>query len=230
MRLLSPRAHALMFGAHNFLVYLPPDVEPVAPVLGRGFLARAAALEAKYRDRAASSLPRASRGHRCQNLAESGLPLAELGRRRYVEEHARGEAPAFYADDFLSEETLELVYDWCPDPRQNDRRVAAAPSGAGRGPRRGRSESDQPRISQFAFDAGLDATVWFDTKPGYLGAYFDDAFTPPALLRVIQALRTALPRIVGDKELKTAWAYKRAARAGRRRSRRVAATPRPRRS
>ena len=24
----------------------------------------------------------------------------------------------------------------------------------------------------------LDATVWFDAKPGYLGAYFDDGFSP----------------------------------------------------
>ena len=54
----------------------------------------------------------------------------------------------------------------------------------------------------------MDASIWFDVKPGYLGAYFDDGFTAPVLLRVVEELRKALPRVVGDKELKQAWAYK----------------------
>jgi len=54
----------------------------------------------------------------------------------------------------------------------------------------------------------LDATVWFDAKPGYLGAYFDDGFSPKVLLQVVEELRVALPHIIGDLNLKTAWAYK----------------------
>ena len=54
----------------------------------------------------------------------------------------------------------------------------------------------------------LDATVWFDAKPGYLGAYFDDGFSPKVLLQVVEELRLALPQIIGDLNLKTAWAYK----------------------
>ena len=54
----------------------------------------------------------------------------------------------------------------------------------------------------------MDASIWFDVKPGYLGAYFDDGFTAPVLLRVVEELRRAFPRVVGDKELKQAWAYK----------------------
>ena len=52
----------------------------------------------------------------------------------------------------------------------------------------------------------MDASIWFDVKPGYLGAYFDDGFTAPVLLRVVEELRKALPRVVGDKELKQGWA------------------------
>ncbi|KAH8098455.1 hypothetical protein JL720_1398 [Aureococcus anophagefferens] len=33
----------------------------------------------------------------------------------------------------------------------------------------------------------MDASIWFDVKPGYLGAYFDDGFTAPVLLRVVHA-------------------------------------------
>ena len=54
----------------------------------------------------------------------------------------------------------------------------------------------------------LDATVWFDAKPGYLGAYFDDGFSPKVLLQVVEELRVALPNVIGDLNLKTAWAYK----------------------
>ena len=47
----------------------------------------------------------------------------------------------------------------------------------------------------------LDATVWFDAKPGYLGAYFDDGFSPKVLLQVVEELRVALPNVVGCVEI-----------------------------
>ena len=39
-------------------------------------------------------------------------------------------------------------------------------------------------------------------------AYFDDGFSPKVLLQVVEELRGALPNVIGDLNLKTAWAYK----------------------
>ena len=58
------------------------------------------------------------------------------------------------------------------------------------------------------YDYCLEATVWFDVKPGYLGAYLNDGFAPPALPALVAELRAALPRVVGALPLVNAWAYK----------------------
>ncbi|KAJ1461332.1 hypothetical protein M885DRAFT_268057 [Pelagophyceae sp. CCMP2097] len=58
-----------------------------------------------------------------------------------------------------------------------------------------------PAALEGLYDWCTDASVWFDVKLGYLGAYLDDGFTPPWLFRLVEDLRTALPNAVGDKVL-----------------------------
>ena len=53
----------------------------------------------------------------------------------------------------------------------------------------------------------LEATIWRDPKPSYLGAYWQDGMSSPVLLQVVDALRKALPTILGVHHLEAMWAY-----------------------
>ncbi len=52
------------------------------------------------------------------------------------------------------------------------------------------------------------ATIWYDIKPNYLGAYFIEGFANRLTLGIAEALRLALPRVFGNHRLTQAWAYK----------------------
>ncbi|MFM1990151.1 MAG: hypothetical protein RJA99_3108 [Pseudomonadota bacterium] len=54
----------------------------------------------------------------------------------------------------------------------------------------------------------LGATVWNEVKTGYLGALMHDGFAHPLLLRIAAELRERMPRVIGDRPLKTMWAFK----------------------
>ena len=54
-----------------------------------------------------------------------------------------------------------------------------------------------------------EATVFYDTRVGYLGAYFEEGLAAsPVVLAVVEALRAALPGVIGDLPLVNAWVYK----------------------
>ena len=53
-----------------------------------------------------------------------------------------------------------------------------------------------------------EATVWHDPNNGYLGAYFEEGWTNPLLLQLVEELRFVFPAIVGDLPLEQMWAYK----------------------
>lgn len=68
-------------------------------------------------------------------------------------------------------------------------------------------------LSQHALDALLhftrDATIWHQVNPGgYLGAYFQEGFSCPLLLQIIEELREALPNVIGELPLVMLWGYK----------------------
>ena len=54
----------------------------------------------------------------------------------------------------------------------------------------------------------LEATLYFDYKPGYLGAYLDDGFMSDVLHQITQEMREAMPNIIGDQPLVNFWSYK----------------------
>ena len=54
----------------------------------------------------------------------------------------------------------------------------------------------------------LDATVWYQVKRGYLGAYLVDGFGTALALQIADELRTRLPGIFGSHRLEQLWAYK----------------------
>ena len=54
----------------------------------------------------------------------------------------------------------------------------------------------------------LDATVWYQVKRGYLGAYLVDGFGTALALQIADELRTRLPGIFGRHRLEQLWAYK----------------------
>jgi hypothetical protein len=54
----------------------------------------------------------------------------------------------------------------------------------------------------------LEATLYFEYKPGYLGAYMEDGFMSDVLYQITQEMRTAMPRIIGDLPLVNFWSYK----------------------
>ena len=54
----------------------------------------------------------------------------------------------------------------------------------------------------------LDATVWYQVKRGYLGAYLVDGFATGLALQIADELRTRLPGIFGLHRLEQLWAYK----------------------
>ena len=57
-------------------------------------------------------------------------------------------------------------------------------------------------------DFCLEATVFFDTKPGYVGAYMREGFHSPLLLQIAEELVRMLPRVLGGRRLTKMWAYK----------------------
>ena len=54
----------------------------------------------------------------------------------------------------------------------------------------------------------LDATVWYQVKRGYLGAYLVDGFATALALQIADELRARLPGIFGAHRLEQLWAYK----------------------
>ncbi len=54
----------------------------------------------------------------------------------------------------------------------------------------------------------LDATVWYQVKRGYLGAYLVDGFATALALQIADELRERLPAIFGAHRLEQLWAYK----------------------
>jgi hypothetical protein len=53
-----------------------------------------------------------------------------------------------------------------------------------------------------------ESTMWFASKPGYLGAFHQEAFNSPLLLQLSDELRSALPSLLGRHQLNAAWAFK----------------------
>lgn len=54
-----------------------------------------------------------------------------------------------------------------------------------------------------------EATIWkLSAGEGYLGALLTQGFAPPVLIAIADALRDALPRIIGDLPLLQAWGFK----------------------
>eukprot|EP00752_Nemacystus_decipiens_P002896 g2694.t2 len=53
-----------------------------------------------------------------------------------------------------------------------------------------------------------EATVFFDIKPGYLGAYFNEGLTSPWLVQIAHELQERLPRVLEGMTLSNLWAYK----------------------
>eukprot|EP00940_MAST-03C_sp_MAST-3C-sp2_P002823 g2823.t1 len=60
-----------------------------------------------------------------------------------------------------------------------------------------------------------EATIFFDVKPGYLGAYMNEGYAHPLLVRVAEALRKKMPRLLGPHALTQMWAYKYTSVGGR---------------
>ena len=54
----------------------------------------------------------------------------------------------------------------------------------------------------------LDATVWYQVKRGYLGAYLVDGFGTALALQIADELHARLPGIFGPHRLEQLWAYK----------------------
>lgn len=53
------------------------------------------------------------------------------------------------------------------------------------------------------------STLYHETKPGfYTGAYFSDGYASPAILALADALRRALPNVIGELPLVHGWSYK----------------------
>ena len=53
-----------------------------------------------------------------------------------------------------------------------------------------------------------DATIWYDQRRNYLGAYFIEGFANALTLGIARQLAEALPGIFGDHPLTQAWGYK----------------------
>ncbi|MEO1595683.1 MAG: tetratricopeptide repeat protein [Pseudomonadota bacterium] len=53
-----------------------------------------------------------------------------------------------------------------------------------------------------------DATIWYDLRKNYLGAYLTDGFANPLTIGIAHALADALPGIFGELPLTQAWGYK----------------------
>ena len=53
-----------------------------------------------------------------------------------------------------------------------------------------------------------EATIFYDVRPGYLGAYVHQGLDSPVLFQAIDELRQLFPDIIGGERLKALWAYK----------------------
>jgi hypothetical protein len=54
-----------------------------------------------------------------------------------------------------------------------------------------------------------DSTLFYDVKPGYLGAYLNEGFSSPLLLKLVAEMRLRFPRIVTEEHvINNMWAYK----------------------
>jgi hypothetical protein len=53
-----------------------------------------------------------------------------------------------------------------------------------------------------------EATVWFDPKVGYVGAYISEGLGSALLLRLVGEMRVAMPALLGQLHLENAWGYK----------------------
>lgn len=65
-----------------------------------------------------------------------------------------------------------------------------------------------PDALQALVDFCNEATIFYDVRIGYLGAYMREGLDSPVLRAVAAELRQKLPNIIGDLPLKSAWAYK----------------------
>lgn len=61
-----------------------------------------------------------------------------------------------------------------------------------------------------AYNFCLEATIYFEQKQGYVGAYMTSGLRPPGGImdQITKELRLAMPNIIGDKRLSNFWSYK----------------------
>lgn len=50
--------------------------------------------------------------------------------------------------------------------------------------------------------------TYFDTRPSYIGAYWQNGFGNRVLFRLVEALRRAMPRVLGNLTITEMWSYK----------------------
>ena len=65
-----------------------------------------------------------------------------------------------------------------------------------------------PPALESLFSFCLESTLYFDVKPGYLGAYVNEGFSNGLLLQLFSELRQRLPRVMANHTLENMWAYK----------------------
>jgi hypothetical protein len=65
-----------------------------------------------------------------------------------------------------------------------------------------------PEALRVLTDFVHEATIFYDVRPGYLGAYLQQGLDSPVLFQAIDELRQLFPDIIGDKRLKALWSYK----------------------
>ena len=65
-----------------------------------------------------------------------------------------------------------------------------------------------PEALQGLIDFCNEATVFYDVREGYLGAYLNEGLSSPLLLQIIRELREQFPIAIGQQVLGNAWAYK----------------------
>lgn len=65
-----------------------------------------------------------------------------------------------------------------------------------------------PEAVDALYTLAQEATVWFDKKKSYVGAYVHQGLANVVLLQLVEEIRKGFPDIVGDLELIDLWAYK----------------------
>lgn len=65
-----------------------------------------------------------------------------------------------------------------------------------------------PDALRLLTDFVREATIFFDVRPGYLGAYLHQGLDSPILFQAIDELRELFPEIIGEQRLTAMWAYK----------------------